>query len=385
MFEARRIIQKIEGSKEGPILVFFGGIHGNEKAGVYALKEALNDIDRASVNGTIYGIAGNLKALSKNYRYVDEDLNRIWTFENIEKIKKKKILNVEEKELLELLKILELILSINDAPLYFIDLHTTSSKTLPFITINDALINRAFSKQFPVPVVLGIEEYLEGPLLSYINQMGYVSLGFESGQHDDIQAVKNNVAFIKLALVFTGCLDLKEVNDYQASYKLLEEQRKFKSHFFEIAYLYSISKSDNFKMHPGFKSFQKIKKGDIIATNNQTEINSKYNSRIFMPLYQKKGAEGFFLIKTVKPFFLRLSSVLRVLKVDGLLSILPGIAWLNKEDGVLKVNLKIARFMAKPLFHLLGYRSRQVTKTHLYLYNRERVAKTNLYKGELWN
>ena len=384
MLEVSRIIKKIEGDKSGPTMVFFGGIHGNEKSGVYALQQALKPIDKTKVNGTIYAIAGNIKALSQNFRYIDQDLNRIWTFENIKKIKNKTVLNNEEQELLELLEILESILEASNTPLYFIDLHTTSSKTLPFITINDALINRTFSKQFPVPIVLGIEEYLEGPLLSYINQMGYVSLGFESGQHDDIQSVQNNIAFIKLALVFADCLKRENVEDYEAHYKLLEEQGKFKSHFFEIAYLFSISKSDNFKMYPGFDSFQTIKKGEKIATNNKSEITSDYDARIFMPLYQKKGAEGFFVIRTVQPFFLRLSTTLRALKVDGLLRLLPGITWLNKREGVLKVNLKIAKFMAKPIFHLLGYRSRQVTQTHLYLYNRERVAKTGLYKGAPW-
>ena len=35
----------------------------------------------------------------------------------------------------------------------------------------------------------GIEEYLNGPLLSYINELGYVAFGFEGGQHDDISAI----------------------------------------------------------------------------------------------------------------------------------------------------------------------------------------------------
>ena len=85
---------------------------------------------------------------------------------------------------------------------------------MPFITINDALINRKFSEQFPVPIVLGIEEYLNGPLLSYINQMGYVSLGFESGQHDDFSAITNSIAFVYLALVYSGVLKEEAVINF---------------------------------------------------------------------------------------------------------------------------------------------------------------------------
>jgi hypothetical protein len=46
--------------------------------------------------------------------------------------------------------------------------------SLPFITINDALINLKFSNCSPISIVLEIEEYLEGPILNYLNSLGYV-------------------------------------------------------------------------------------------------------------------------------------------------------------------------------------------------------------------
>lgn len=51
-----RIIKKIKGAQEGPTMVFFGGIHGNESAGVFALEKVLKTIDQTNVKGTIYGI-----------------------------------------------------------------------------------------------------------------------------------------------------------------------------------------------------------------------------------------------------------------------------------------------------------------------------------------
>lgn len=378
-----RIIKEIHGEEKGPTLVFFGGIHGNEKAGVIALQEALENIKPHKLKGSIYAISGNLKALEENQRYIDQDLNRLWTRDNIDAIKNKKTLNNEEKELLELLFFLEYVLKTKSGPFYFFDLHTTSSKTLPFITINDALINRKFSILFPVPIVLGIEEYLNGPLLSYINTLGYVSLGFESGQHVDVRSIENNLAFVNLVLQYTGVVNKKEtiILEY---YNQLKEESKSLNRFFEITHLHNINTKDSFKMYEGFKSFQKIDRGVKIARNNKKVIYSKHDARIFMPLYQKKGAEGFFIIRDIKPFYLKLSIFLRRIKIDNLLVLFPGISWQNKAKGVLRVNLKIAKFFAKPIFHALGYRSRQVNQTHLNLYNRERVAKTMMYKEESW-
>ena len=39
-----RVIFKIKGKQPGPTIVFFGGIHGNEPAGVIALKETSNNL-----------------------------------------------------------------------------------------------------------------------------------------------------------------------------------------------------------------------------------------------------------------------------------------------------------------------------------------------------
>lgn len=379
-----RLIKKIEGVQPGATVVFFGGVHGNENSGVLAIKDVLEKINKKDVKGTIYGIAGNLKALQQQQRYIDEDLNRLWTKERIACIKNKINLNAEESELLELLNILNTIIETNEPPFYFIDLHTTSSKTLPFITINDALINRKFSNLFPVPIVLGIEEYLNGPLLSFINQLGFVSLGFESGQHHDLQSITNSIAFVYLTLIFSGILDIKGDLDFNAYYDELKTKSSNLIDVYEVIYLHKIKEKDTFKMYDGFKSFQILKKNTILAINNEIEIKAPFSGRIFMPLYQKKGAEGFFIIKRIVPFFLKLSTVLRHIKTDSLLVLLPGISWVSKTEGLLQVNLKIAKFFAKSFFHLLGYRNKQITSTHLRLNNRERVAKTSMYKKELW-
>ncbi|MEJ2161762.1 MAG: succinylglutamate desuccinylase/aspartoacylase family protein, partial [Robiginitalea sp.] len=193
--QGERLIGKVTSGKPGPTLVFFGGVHGNEPAGVLALEAVFGSLMDGKVtltHGTALGIRGNLPALDLEQRFLVHDLNRIWGRKRLSEILEgsRQELSPEERELLELFDALQEVLTNYEPPFYFIDLHTTSSQTLPFITINDSMINRKFSELFPVPVILGIEEYLEGPLLSYINELGYMAMGFESGQHNDQAAVK---------------------------------------------------------------------------------------------------------------------------------------------------------------------------------------------------
>jgi hypothetical protein len=66
------------------------------------------------------------------------------------------------------------------------------------------------------------------------------------------------------------------------------------------------------------------------------------------------------------------------------LVLFPGITWENKNKQVLRVNLKVVKFFAKSIFHLLGYRNKKADATHLLLYNRERTSKIEAYKDQTW-
>ena len=335
-----RIIHQVESSKPGPTLVFFGGIHGNEPAGIFALKKVLSQISESEIKGSIYAITGNLKALKTGQRFIDEDLNRIWSKSQVSTIGEIGAGNIEQSE-------------------------------------RQVLYD-------PVPIVLGIEEYLDGPLLSYINELGYVSLGFEAGQHEEEESISNSIAFIHLALSFAGAILKEDEEQVKINFKALETAANKSHTIFEIIHLHQILNGEEFKMKAGFKSFQDIQKGEKIAYSDEQIINSEFNAKIFMPLYQNKGKEGFFIIRPIKTIFLRLSALLRRFNLDGLLVALPGIKWRDKKEGALRVNLRTAKFLAKPIFHLFGYRNRHIDETHLKLYNRERVSKSEMYRKEFW-
>jgi len=382
-----RLIGSLRGEGRGPTLIFFGGIHGNEPAGVFALCNILKKLKqkKLSFKGNIFAICGNLNALAKGIRYKKEDLNRLWTSEKVLALEKKTRAELSEEEIeqQELYSLINDILNQEDGPFYFFDLHTTSSETIPFITVNDSLLNRKFTKQYPVPMILGLEEFLEGPLLSFINELGYVSFGFESGQHDSPASIKNHISFIYLSLVFSGCLKRSQI-EYQKHYNLLFKDSLRSQQIYEIYLRHEIKESEEFKMEPGFINFQPIKRGQKLAKSNENIILASASGRIFMPLYQGKGNDGFFEIRSVPKVFLNLSLVLRKFKFDHLLPLLPGVRWASSKKNELVVNLKIARLFTRQFFHLLGYRSKQLDKAHLRVKNREAASRKNEYKNTSW-
>lgn len=372
-----RVIRHVKGKQPGPTVIFFGGIHGNEPAGVFALHDVLTNIaqEESLQRGSVIGIAGNLGALTHGVRYREVDLNRIWTEERLHAAQHQTtdIVPLEVKEQKELLHLLKEVLRKNAGPFYFIDLHTTSSATIPFITLNDTIINRKLAIQFKMPVILGIEEHLDGPLLSYINEWGYISLGFEAGQHNELEAVHHHKDFIMRVLEVIGMLG-KPIPNHTGHPEI----------FYEITYRHLIKNGDQFKMCHGFQNFQEITQGQLLASHNGEWIEAKEDGIIFMPLYQDQGDEGYFLINKVPARYLRLSLILRCLHLDAWLTWLPGIRWKDDRKRTLVVNKHIARFFAKDFLHLMGYRVRREDGDHLVATKRENRTANRAYRKEVW-
>lgn len=369
-----RILGSITGVKQTPTVIVLAGIHGNEQAGVLASQDVLHKIKEEKIRfeGNLFMILGNIKALKKGIRFKDVDLNRIWSKENIDKINGESlILNNEVKEQIEIYKIIKDILNSNKGPFYFIDLHTTSSSTVPFITISDSLNNRKFSSNFPLPVVLGIEEYLDGPLLTFINEFGHIAIGFEGGQHDNPQSVINMEAFIWKALVRSKCVKKTNISNYK-KYKETFSNLCCKYDFFEIIYRHHIKRGEDFKMNKGFINFEKINKNQILAQSNNKSIKAVSAGSIFMPLYQDLGEDGFFILNKISKFWMQCSIIARKLKINNFLRLIPGVHKDKENNYTLIVNPKVAKYLTKEIFHLFGYRKQIFTDEKYYFIKRDR-------------
>jgi hypothetical protein len=369
-----RIMGEFYGSQNSPTVIILAGIHGNEKAGVHAARRVIDRIRSGNLKfgGNLYLLLGNINALNKNVRFEDVDLNRIWRKEMVEGSEKNaNEPYAEQREFRDIFNLLKGILLREEGPFYFLDLHTTSSSSVPFITISDSLNNRKFASHFHMPVILGIEEYLDGPLLTFINEFGHVALGFEGGAHKEISSVDNCEAFIWKALVHSKCLDRQQMSaDVFHDFAL--SNLSFKPQFFEIKYRYQIGKSEEFNMKPGFENFQSIEKSDPLARSNGKDILSPRSGLIFMPLYQELGEDGFFILKRISKFWLSASIIARKLKINHFLRLIPGVRQDPGNNYTLIVDPGVARFMTRQVFHLFGYRQRIVKDAKFHFIKRDR-------------
>lgn len=286
---------------KGPALLISAGVHGNEPTGILGLRRVLEKLDKHQIplKGRIIGVAGNLKALKKGVRMIDKDLNRICTIERATQLKNNKNFSFEEEEeFKELLNIIECIKTDSFyTDLKFMDLHTTSSSTTPYISVNKREDSYQFAKSFPLPVVCGIEQFIPGHFDHYLSEIGHIGFTLEAGQHEDEASIDRHEAVIWLTLEQAGLLESHDNIFYEDSIKTLKEASSGKKGNYEVIYRYNIMDGEEFKMAAGFQNFQEVKEGELLAISDGLPLYAEKDSHIFLPLYQQQGSDGFFLIK----------------------------------------------------------------------------------------
>jgi succinylglutamate desuccinylase len=352
------VICDITGAAPGPTLLAFGSLHGNEPAGAEALRRVAADLERQrnAVRGRVVFLAGNTRAIETGVRFVDADLNRHWTDVNIDRnrVGRDPIVS-EDVEQSELLSLIDSVLKTARGEVYALDLHSTSAKGVPFATVGDTMRNRRFAQTFPVTILLGIEEQLDGTLLEYLNNLGAVTLGFEAGQHEAESTAANHEALVWLALVTAGSLKAADVPDLYKFRRQLTDTMTGPS-VVEVRYRHAITPEDEFKMEPGFENFEPIRRGQFVASDRKGAIYAGESGMILMPLYQKQGEDGFFIGRRVAGFWLWLSRVLRQFKAGNMMHLLPGVSWSAEGAETLEIDTSTARFFPLQIFHLLGFR-----------------------------
>ena len=357
----QRVLGSIVGSDDGPTMIVTAGLHGNEPAGIQAVKRLVERLeqDGSIRRGRLLAFAGNLTALEQGVRYVDRDLNRIWMEQEISGADAEPpgaSLSVEPRQRFELLEQLKPVIESARGPVYFLDLHTSSADGPPFLTVGDTMRNRRFARGFPLPLILGLEEQVDGALLEYLNNFGLITMGVEAGQHDAPGSVDRHEAVLWLALVSAGMLSAGELPDFEGCLRTLSSAGRGVPPVIEVRYRHAISPTDGFRMQPGYRNFRPVRRGELLGEDRDGPIHAPEDGMVLLPLYQGKGDDGFFVAREVRLFWLRLSGALRRLRVSGLLRLLPGVRRDPRRPEVLTVDTRIARWYPLEIFHLFGYR-----------------------------
>lgn len=306
-----RIIGVYEGQKRGPLLIAFGGMHGNEPSGVQALELVFKMLEVEPITnpefefrGRMVGLRGNLRALRRGTRYIRKDLNRQWTQENISRVlaEDPKKLDAEDMEMREIyLLIQEEIRSYQPSQMVVLDLHTTTAFGGIFSIATDDPESVRIAIGLHAPVIKGMLEGISGSSLHFFSSDNFepptVTVAFEGGQHEEPLSVNRAIAAIVNCLCSIGAVQAEHVENRHNS--ILVEYSEGLPKLAQLLHVHDIAPRDRFQMLPGFKNFQPIEAGMELARDRKGSIYAPMDGLLLMPLYQSQGSNGFFIVREI--------------------------------------------------------------------------------------
>ena len=294
--KTERLAGHIVGNHPGPLMILVGGLHGNETAGVAATERILEQLNPASLHGEVIGLRGNLAALAAGRRFVDYDLNRCWTDEHLHLLHSDaEATRAEDKEAMALLACLDRYTHTDHPTKLLVDLHTTSARG-SFVIVPEAHAHHVAVEALRIPIVTGMENFLRGTLMVHAVENNWVSFAFEGGQIGSPEAIDLHEAGIWSMLHTLEMLSLPD--DTIAQHRqLLNQQAQALPHRVVAKSMHLIAEGSDFRMNPGYYNFKSVHLGEVLAHDKDGPIASPQDGMIFMPLYQKEGNDGFFIVE----------------------------------------------------------------------------------------
>jgi succinylglutamate desuccinylase len=294
-----RLLGDYQSDTSGPLMVVVACLHGNEISGADAALRVLNVLQREEIEfaGRLFAILGNVPAYDARTRLIEEDLNRIWTKDRVEKALTSAPVSIEDEQMAEIRRTLDVISNSENTSRYLLDLHTTSAASPPFIAHAGEGESRDIVKRIGAVEVRHITDYLSGMLVKHTSEIGWNSIAFEAGSHMQADSVDIHETLIWQSLASARMIPEKDIpvriRLRQAELKQLDTIQTS----VEVVHHHVIEEGDQFQMRLGYCNFQNVEHGEILAEDRHGHIHAPVSGRVFLPLYQEEGRDGFFIVQ----------------------------------------------------------------------------------------
>ena len=248
-------------------LLIVGAVHGDEKVGVEVIKRLGKVIDKKKV----FGLIANHKALAKQVRFIDSDLNRSFPGANNG--------NYEQKLANNLLKKIR-------RYAYVVDFHSFSCKSEPF-----AILTKKSEEHFLLAESLGIKKIIlmSSELASGRSLIDYCTCGVS------VEAGKHNLEATYKRATNYGLKALERLRSFKA-YSV----KKNRVEYFEVVGI--LFKKMNEEIEESITNFKLVYKGEIIARDGKRLIKSPYS---FYPVLAREKSYSNILCLATKPVKIR--------------------------------------------------------------------------------
>jgi len=258
---------RITGVADGPGVVFFSGIHGNEVSGVHAIEKLLFDFvggARSLKRGKLTLVRANEQALAAEQRYLKLNMNRLFRDKYDDGVDRNCYEFLRTRQLKPLLESCD----------YFLDFHSAPSAQEPFLVAESKAVD-FYSKLGISQIITGWSKFSAGSIggdaENFAGSHGAVAATLESGSHFDKSAIDVSC---RTAIAMLRILDMIEPATVEPAIKPT------------IVDMYAVvtKQFPDFRYPGDVTNFQPIKKGAIYAYQNGGPLTVAEDSYLLIPM-----------------------------------------------------------------------------------------------------
>ena len=291
-----RLLGRYGSGAEGSTLIITADALENENRAVKAVRKVFRTLTKMKIpiQGQFIGLAGNTGSSKKNLL---GEFKGSFSSDNGPSNQDEYLGYNRAEEFVELIEEFE---KIPGSDVYYLDLKTSSGVHSPYLCHSKNPGCKTFASSFPFYKIMGLDTYITDHLGFYLHAKNYTCSTLKVGTQPQYSAEQIHEAAIWWALVHIGCIQEENVPDFLQHKAVLEGcLADGGKGTFEVTFKYSIKEDEYFRMIPGYKNFQKIKAGEVLATSDGASVSSHWDGRIFMPLYHTQSSDGFFILKEI--------------------------------------------------------------------------------------
>lgn len=265
-------VTKIESGIYSPTIAVFAGVHGDEKAGVMALQEALPVLENELVKGTFYGVFANPPAIEQNVRAVNKNLNRCF----VEGVNGPTYEDKRAKRLMSLLDKCDALL----------DLHAFKDETAPpFIICEEDSLDIAQQLK-PEIISTNWSEAEPGATDVYMFENGKPAICLECGPIAQSKKYKD----LALQSIYSFLSYFGLIEKPQAKQDISVPKRIIRAEYSVV------NESEDCLIDDELESFQKLKEGQLIGAQASKVYRANEGEVIIFPRPDAATGEEVFII-----------------------------------------------------------------------------------------
>jgi succinylglutamate desuccinylase len=254
----------------GPISVILAGVHGDEKCGIIALEEVLPQLEIKY--GCVFFGYGNPRAIKKNVRYTEANLNRMFNYDKKISLKEKKSYEYQRAQFLKIYL---------DKAEALLDIHASSIPNSKAFAICEPNAKKLV-EYLPIDItVSGFDEMEPGGTDFYMNSQGKIGICLECGSIQDPRSIEIAKESIFSFLKARGHITNNLVPRKQTWIQIFEKY---------------FAKASTFTLSKPFKNFELLNQKQLIGIDGEKEVvASKQSLILFAHNGNKIGDEVFML------------------------------------------------------------------------------------------